>query len=314
MADADVIVVGAGHNGLICASYLARAGFDTLVLESRPTVGGCSSTVSALGARFNICSCEHSVIRAMDVIDDLDLTAHGLHYLEADANSVNVFYDDTEPWVHFHDPEQTIESLAATYPNQVDGYRRYLADAMPVAELALEISRTPPSLRRFAAIVGRRGRAAARLLNWDKRTANDVMADYFDDWRVSMPSISHAPTAWGLGPDMPGTGMAALNFASYHLMQQGRPRGGSGALGNAIRAGFEAAGGRVRCDSRVDHLIIRGGSIEGVRLSDGTELVSDVVVTCCDPHRVFVDWIDEPPPAARRSSPATRASTSSTRP
>ena len=90
MADADVIVVGAGHNGLICASYLARAGFDTLVLESRPTVGGCSSTVSALGARFNICGCEHSVIRAMDVIDDLDLTAHGLHYLEADANSVNL--------------------------------------------------------------------------------------------------------------------------------------------------------------------------------------------------------------------------------
>ena len=134
MAAADVIVVGAGHNGLICASYLARAGFDTLVLESRPTVGGCSSTVSALGARFNICGCEHSVIRAMDVIDDLDLTAHGLHYLEAEANSVNVFYDDTEPWVHFHDPEQTIESLAATYPNQVDGYRRYLADAMPVAE------------------------------------------------------------------------------------------------------------------------------------------------------------------------------------
>ena len=82
-------------------------------------------------------------------------------------------------------------------------------------------------IRRFAATAGRRGRATARLLNWDKRTANDVMADYFDDWRVSMPSISHAPTAWGLGPDMPGTGMAALNFASHHLMQQGRPRGGA---------------------------------------------------------------------------------------
>ena len=300
MTDADVIVVGAGHNGLICASYLARAGFDTLVLESRPTVGGCTSTVSALGANFNIGASEHSVIRAMDVIEDLDLTAHGLRYLEADANSINVFYDDTEPWVHFHDPEQTIESLAASYPNQVDGYRRYLADAMPVAELALEMARTPPSLRRFAATAGRRGRATARLLNWDKRTANDVMADYFDDWRVSMPSISHAPTAWGLGPDMPGTGMAALNFASLHFMQQGRPRGGSGALGNAIRAAFEIAGGRVRCDSRVDHLIIRGGSIKGVRLSDGTELASDVVVTCCDPHRVFVDWIDKPPPAARR--------------
>ena len=301
MADADVIIVGAGHNGLICASYLARAGFDTLVLESRPTVGGCSSTVSALGARFNICGCEHSVIRAMDVIDELDLTAHGLQYLEAEANSVNVFHDDHEPWVHFHDPERTIDDLAATYPTQVDGYRRYLADAMPVAELALEIARTPPSARGISAVVGKRARATARFLNWSKRTANDVMAEYFDDWRVTMPSICHAPTAWGLSPDMEGTGLAALDFASSHLMRHGRPRGGSGALGDAVRAGFEAAGGRVRCDSRVDRLIIRNGGIEGVRLSDGTELVSGAVVTTCDPHHVFVDWIDEPPPAARRT-------------
>ncbi len=301
MADADVIVVGAGHNGLICACYLARAGFDTLLLESRPTVGGCSSTVSDLGARFNICGCEHSVIRSMDVIDELGLVAHGLHYLEAEANSVNVFHDDSEPWVHYHDPEQTIDDLAATYPTQVDGYRRYLADAMPVAELALEIARTRPSARGISAVLAKRGRATARFMNWSKRSVNDIMADYFDDWRVTMPSISHAPTAWGLGPDMKGTGLAALNFASYHLMHQGRPRGGSGALGNAIRASFEAAGGRVRCDSRVDQLIVRGGGIKGVRLSDGTELVSDVVVASCDPHRVFVDWIDEPPPAARRT-------------
>ena len=300
MADADVIVVGAGHNGLICASYLARAGLDTLVLESRSTVGGCSSTVSALGARFNIWSCEHSVIRAMDVIDELELAAYGLHYLEAEANSVNVFHDDLEPWIHFHDTEQTIDDLAATYPTQINGYRRYLADAMPVAELALEMARTPPSVLRFSAVAAKRGRAAARLLNWSKRTANDVMAEYFDDWRVTMPSICHAPTAWGLSPDMAGTGLAALNFASAHLMRHGRPRGGSGALGDAVRAGFEASGGRVRCDSRVDRLIVRDGGIEGVRLSDGTELVSRAVIASCDPHRVFVDWIDEPPPAARR--------------
>ena len=300
MADADVIIVGAGHNGLICGSYLARAGLDTLVLESRSSVGGCSSTVSALGARINIGASEHSMIRSMNVIDELDLGAHGLHYLEAEANSVNVFYDDTEPWVLFHDPEQTLDGLAAIYPGQVDGYRRYLADAMPVAELALEIARTRPSLRRFSGVVAKRGRAAARLLNWSKRSANDIMADYFDDWRVTMPSISHAPTAWGLGPDMEGTGLAALNFASVHLIQQGRPRGGSGALGDAAQASFEAAGGRVRCDSRVDHLFIRGGAVKGVGLADGTELVSDAVIASCDPHRLFVDWIDEPPPAARR--------------
>jgi phytoene dehydrogenase-like protein len=88
----------------------------------------------------------------MDVIDELDLVGHGLHYLEADAVNINVFHDGSEPWVQFHDVERTIDSLAATYPDQVAGYRRYLADAMPVAELALEIARTPPATYRFAGV------------------------------------------------------------------------------------------------------------------------------------------------------------------
>jgi phytoene dehydrogenase-like protein len=72
-ADHDAIVVGGGHNGLICAAYLARAGLDVLLLEARPTVGGCASTVAALGARVNICSCDHTVFRTTPVMDELDL-------------------------------------------------------------------------------------------------------------------------------------------------------------------------------------------------------------------------------------------------
>ena len=70
--DAEVIVVGAGHNGLICAAYLARAGIDTLLLEARPEVGGCASTVTDLDARFNICNCDHTMIRGMPIADELD--------------------------------------------------------------------------------------------------------------------------------------------------------------------------------------------------------------------------------------------------
>ena len=70
--DAEIIVVGGGHNGLICAAYLARAGHDTLLVEARDAVGGCASTVDALGARFNICNCDHTFIRAMPIIDDLE--------------------------------------------------------------------------------------------------------------------------------------------------------------------------------------------------------------------------------------------------
>ena len=87
---ADVIVIGAGHNGLIAASYLARAGRKVVLLEARDSVGGCSSTVGFAGARVNICNCDHITFRTTPVMEELDLAAHGLEYLEVEPNQVNI--------------------------------------------------------------------------------------------------------------------------------------------------------------------------------------------------------------------------------
>ena len=169
MTDAEVIVVGGGHNGLICGAYLSRAGVDTLLLESRTDVGGCTSTVSDLGARFNICHCDHTLIRAMPIADELALSDPGLHYVEPQAAAIFAFYAGGEPWVVFPDPEQTLDGLAVAYPDQVDAYRRYLADAFPVAELVVEMARTVPSARRFARVAFRRRAAGlGRLLDWSR--------------------------------------------------------------------------------------------------------------------------------------------------
>ena len=299
--DPDVIVVGGGHNGLICGTYLAQAGIDTLLLEAREAVGGCASTVSELGARFNICHCDHTMIRAMPVIDELDLTSYGLHYLESDVSWVNMFHDEAEPWLFFHDADRTLESVAATYPRQIDGYRRYLADAMPVAEFALEMARqraSTPALLRTA--MRRRAKGAVKLVEWSRRSASSVLADYFDDWHLVMPAGGTGPTVWGLPPDTPGTGMAAMGYATRHLVKSGRPRGGSGALTDALRSAFEAAGGHVRCGSRVSGLRVVDGEVRGAVLDSGEELRASRVVAACDPARVFVDWIDDPPRAARK--------------
>jgi phytoene dehydrogenase-like protein len=297
----QVIVVGGGHNGLICAAYLARAGIDTVLVEARDEVGGCASTVSDLGARFNICNCDHTMIRAMPVIDELDLAGHGLRYLESDASFINMFHDGADPWVFFHEEERMLDSLAATYPSQVAGYRRYLRDALPVAELVIEMARTKPSSSRMlATALRRRAKGAARLLDWSRRSADEIFARYFDDWRLTMPAISTGPTVWGVHPSMAGTGLAAAAYATRHLVKTGRPAGGSGALTDAIRASFEAAGGQVRCGSSVTQLVVDSGRVCGVRLDDGTELRSSVVVAACDPQRVFVDWVGDAPPAAKR--------------
>ncbi len=307
-ADADVIVVGAGHNGLICAAYLARAGIDTLLVEARDDVGGCASTVSDLGARFNICNCDHSMVRAMPVIDELDLESHGLRYLEPVIGSVCRFYDGSPSWLFLHETEAHLDALSQTHPHAVDGYRRYLDDALPVAELIIEMARTKPSLGAMSStVVRRRAAGATRLLRWSKMSQADVMAQYFDDWHLIAPAVTSGPTVWGAPHTAPGTGLAAALYATRHLIKSGRPEGGSGALTDAVRASFEAAGGRTRVGSMVDRLLIVDGATAGVGLMDGSELVAPRVVAACDPQRVFLDWIDDPPPAAKRVVESFRA-------
>ena len=170
--DHGAIVVGGGHNGLICATYLARAGIDTLVVEARSSVGGCASTVDALGARVNICNCDHTMVRTTPVLDELDLARHGLRYLDVDPAQQSLRYDGGPAWPVFHDVERTLDGLRRTYPDQVDGYRRYVDAALPVARLLQELANQPPTpggaLRTVAERRGR-GVAHAAALEPDER-------------------------------------------------------------------------------------------------------------------------------------------------
>src|SRR5690606_21833119 len=184
----------------------------------------------------------------------------------------------------------------------------YLADALPVAELALEIARTKPSLAAMTGtVLRRRASGAARLLRWSRMSQAEVMARYFDDWHLVMPAVTSGPTVSGASHTAPGTGTAAALYATRHPVRSGRPIGGSGALTDAVRAAFEAAGGRTRCDSRVERLVVRDGAVVGVRLDDGTEIAANRVVAACDPQRVFVDWLDSVPPKAQKLVDAWRA-------
>ncbi|NNE12362.1 MAG: NAD(P)/FAD-dependent oxidoreductase [Ilumatobacter sp.] len=237
----------------------------------------------------------------MPIADELDLATHGLRYLEPEIGSISRFHEGADPWLFFHDVERHLDALAQARPNQVERYRRYLNDALPAAELALEIARTPPSLRGInGAASSRRARGLLRLLRWSRASISDVLAEYFDDWHMTMPAISTGPTVWGVHPSTPGTGIAALGFATRHLVRGGRPVGGSGALTDAVRASFEAAGGRVLTDRHVERLLLDDGAVAGVACTGGGVVRARHVVAACDPRRVLVDWLDgDVPPAAR---------------
>ena len=304
--DADVVVVGGGHNGLIAASYLARAGVSTLLVEARDTVGGCASTVTDLGARFNICNCDHTTIRAMPILDELDLANFGLKYLELEASSVHITHDQRDPWVFYHDVDQHLEALSRTHPHWVQSYRRYLNDALPVARLVLEMARTVPSTQSFLRRVAlMKGRGARRVLQWSRMSANEVYATYFDDWRTYMPAIVTGPTVWGVHPNLPGTGLAGALFATKHVARTGRPEGGSGALTEALHRAFTAADGDVILGDAVTRIHLNDGAVSHVELASGRRIRANRVLAACDPQRVFADWLADVD-SIRSSSTAVR--------
>jgi phytoene dehydrogenase-like protein len=299
VTDHDVVVVGAGHNGLICAAYLARAGLDVVVVEARDGVGGCASTVEALGARVNICNCDHLTFRTTPIADELGLADHGLRYLDVEPAQLALGWDGGTPWAFSHDVGTTVDSLRRTHPDEVDGYRRYLKAARPVAELAFELAATLPTVRSVArSVLARRGAGAATLVAWSRRSALDVLRSFFRSDALLGPVLTTGPAVWGITGSFPGTGLAATGYAMKHVARVGRPEGGSGALTDAVASAFVTAGGTIRCGCRVTTILAEGDAVRGIALDGGEELTAGGVVVACDPRRAIVEWLRRPPPAA----------------
>jgi phytoene dehydrogenase-like protein len=233
-------------------------------------------------------------------MDELDLAAHGLTYLDVDPAQLSLLHGRGPAWPVFHDTARTLDALALTYPHEVEGYRRYLKAALPVAELVVELANEPPApgsaLRTLA---GRRARGVATLLRWSRHSVADVLRGFFTEDAVIAPAIVVGPAVWGLSPHTPGTGLGALTLAMKHVAHVGRPAGGSGAVPNAVAGALEAAGGRIRTSSRVVAILCEGSRVRGVTLDDGTVLDAPVVASACDPHATFLAWLRDPPASAR---------------
>ena len=138
--DYDAIVVGAGHNGLVTAAYLARAGLRTLLLEARDRVGGTAASESFAGATVNICNCDHITFRTTPVIEELRSRRPrpALPRRRAGAAQHGVVRTG-RPWPTYHDVERTLDSLAAApIPTRSTATARYATAAMPAVRLVLD--------------------------------------------------------------------------------------------------------------------------------------------------------------------------------
>lgn len=299
----DAIVIGAGHNGLVTAAYLARAGMRTLLLEARSSVGGTASSEQFAGATVNICNCDHLTFRTTPVTAELGLDRFGLSYIDMEPAQINLAWAGGPAWTIHHSLDDTIGSLRATYPDEADRYLAYTRAAMPAVRLILDAATEPPTI---AGLTKRALRAklsgVPTLLRWSRRSAADVMRSYFRHDALTGPAMVTGPMVWGLSPETPGTGLASLGYAMRHVATVGRPVGGSGMVPETLRRAVEHHGGTVRTSARVDSILCepdhRGGRVRGVALDDGAEIEAPVVVSACDPHRTFLSWLREPPTSA----------------
>jgi phytoene dehydrogenase-like protein len=270
---ADVVVAGGGHNSLITAAYLAKAGHECLVLDARPIPGGGAATEELLGPGYRIDSCStgHTIIRVNPLLmnDELGLHAdYGLEYLEPDPVG-HVAFPDDEQLTMWLDLDRTCEEIARFSKRDAAAYRRLIAEYDEVKGIFGRARVTPPgfgpSLEEML-LEHPRGRI------WLRRhaiTAWDVIRREFEDRHVQAFMIWQAFQT--LVPiDAAGSG---VNAYSIIFGRQGRswsiPRGGSGALTEALTRFLEDHGSTVLCNKQVTRLLIEEGRCTGVETAGG---------------------------------------------
>lgn len=278
MSDFDVLVVGAGHNALITAAYAARAGYRVGVFERRHLVGGAVSTEELVpGYRFDYGGSAHILIRLTPVVQELELSRYGLHYLELDP----LFHcsDGDTPWFIWRDAGRTADELENLFPGQGAAYSRFLKDWTPFAQSVSDLFLSAPGpLELGKMALGQKGPDALRRLTRILRPYGDVAQEYFSEERVRAPLVWMAAQS-GPPPSDPISAPFLLWHPLYHKGGVARPKGGSGGLTRALGRAIEAHGGQVFVNAPVQDILVKDGQAQGVRLENGEVYTARAVVS-----------------------------------
>ena len=290
-------MVGAGHNGLVAACYLAQAGRDVLVLEALDRPGGGARTEERVpGYRFDLHSVAHNIINMTSIPAELDLAGAGLEYLEMDPFSVAIHADGRR--VRFHrSVDATVESIAEVDRAEAHAYRAFMDASIPVVRTILPAVRGELKLRDVPA----RCRALAQALRHAPVTAvRDALGPYDSLLRRSLPSdLTRGPVAAfaahaGVGPMTPGGALFAYWQAAYHLFGQWHARGGAQGLTDALVRRLHALGGEVRGSARAARIETAGGRVQAVVTEEGERIAASAVVTAIDPKVALLELLDPP--------------------
>jgi phytoene dehydrogenase-like protein len=277
-------VVGAGHNGLVAACYLARAGLDVEVVERDVVVGGAVSTVERWpGYRVDRGSSAHVMVRHTGIVEDLELERFGLEYQDLDPWGFAPFGEES---ITFHvDLDRTCASIEQICGSKdADAYRTFVQDWSQRNVKVFDAFQGPPTPLRLGRAIWGAGRGTGLdglELSRQFLTSGDALLDaHFDDERLK------TALAWmgaQSGPPLhePATADLVGWNTVMHLRAPGHPRGGSGMLSEALSARLASYGGRVRLGDGAAAITSSGDRVTGVVTASGEHLPAEVVVGAC---------------------------------
>lgn len=308
MESFDVIIIGAGHNGLVCAAYLLKAGYRVLLLEKRPVPGGAATTEEAMpeaapGFKFNLCAIDHEFIFLGPIIQELELYKYGLEYLICDP-TVFCPHPNGDYFLAHRSVSKTCEEIARYNQRDAQKYAEFIDYWRQFMEAFTPLFNVPPqafwqilksfdseSLKSLFKLVGSRNKALD-FVRTMIGSPDDLLNEWFDSEIVKAP-LARLAAEIGAPPSQKGINAGMMMMAMRHAPGMARPRGGTGALTQTLVKLVQALGGVILTEQSVEKVLIDGDRAVGVRVAGGKEYrASQGVISNIDARRLFLQLVD----------------------